>query len=123
MENREKMIKEYFQMWISKNGENLTKIFDKDILYIESYGPVYNGIDNIISWFNKWSSINNVFRWEIKQFVHTENQTIVEWYFEYKLKDKGIDSFDGVSIIKFKNEKISYIKEFACVKGTMLELQ
>ena len=66
-------------------------------------------------WFNEWNSRGKVICWEIKQFFHSEHQTVVEWYFKNKMNDGRIDEFDGISLIEWtKENKIKKLKEFGC---------
>jgi len=112
MENREKIIEQYFGAWISKNMEIIDKHFSENIRYIECYGPEYNGIKQIRQWFKDWNNGNNVLKWDIKRFIESNNTIIVEWFFECEY-DKNISGFDGVSIIEFdENNKIILVKEF-----------
>lgn len=54
-------------------------------------------------------------KWDIKQFFHKEDQTIVEWYFKNQMKNGKIEAFDGVSLIEWtSNNKILSLKEFGC---------
>lgn len=48
---REKIIKNYFQSWISNNCKILQDIFDSKVIYSECYGPEYRGIDVVERWF------------------------------------------------------------------------
>ena len=112
MENKEKIIKQYFESWINKDISIIEKHFSKNIRYIECYGPEYNGIRQIRQWFNDWNNGNSVLKWDIKNIIECENTIVVEWFFECEY-DKNIDSFDGVSIIEFDDSnKIKLIKEF-----------
>lgn len=43
--------------------------------------------------------VEKVLVWDIKQFFHKENQTIVEWYFKNKMNNGNIEEFDGISLI------------------------
>ena len=53
--------------------------------------------------------------WDIKQFFHKENQTIVEWYFKNKMDNGSIEEFDGISLVEWTpDNKIKYLKEFGC---------
>lgn len=112
MNEREEIIKNYFQSWISNNCEILRKIFDNEIIYSECYGPEYIGIDAIERWFMEWNKRGTVLAWDIKQFIHSANVTAVEWYFKCKYAGE-IGEFDGVSLIKFnKDNSIISLKEF-----------
>lgn len=112
MNEREEIIKNYFQSWISNNCKILRDIFDSKVIYSECYGPEYRGLDVIERWFKDWHKQGTVLAWDIKQFIHSANVTVVEWYFKCKY-DGGISEFDGVSLIEFKdNNCIISIKEF-----------
>ena len=66
-------------------------------------------------WFDEWNTRGTVLQWEIKQFFHKEDQTIVEWYFQNQIKNGKIEAFDGVSLIKWtSDDKILFLKEFGC---------
>ena len=57
--------------------------------------------------------------WEIKQFFHKENQTIVEWYFKNGMNNGDIEEFDGISLIEWtEDNKIKSLKEFGCNRNT-----
>ena len=112
MIERERIIKEYFESWLHNNASELKEIFDPQIVYSECYGPEYNGIETIESWFEDWNTRGKVLEWDIKQFIHGGNTTAVEWYFKCEY-DSNIGEFDGVSIIEFNdNNHIVSLKEF-----------
>ncbi len=118
MEEREKVIRLWFDMWLKDRDLGILDIFTDDALYIESWGPEYKGALNIKRWFDEWNVNAQVKVWDIKQFIHSENQTVVEWYFA--CVDAGEEAeLDGVSIIKWTGDnKIKYLKEFACKVDT-----
>ena len=35
--------------------------------------------------------------WDIKQFFHKENQTVVEWYFKNEMNTGSVEEFDDIS--------------------------
>jgi hypothetical protein len=112
MNNKEIIIKQYFESWIKKDIGIIEEHFSKNIKYIECYGSEYNGINQIRQWFNNWNNGNNVLKWDIKKIIENENTVAVEWFFECEY-NKKIYSFDGVSIIEFdENDKIILVKEF-----------
>lgn len=70
-------------------------------------------------WFDEWNTRGKVLVWDIKQFFHKENQTIVEWYFKNKMNNGNIEEFDGISLIVWtENNKIMELKEFGCNLNT-----
>lgn len=112
MLRNEEIIKRYFNMWLDKDGSKLNVIFDINIIYSECYGPEYRGLEQVQQWFRDWNKRGTVLTWDIKQFIHQGNQTVVEWYFECEYEG-NISGFDGVSLIDFNdNAKIISLKEF-----------
>lgn len=112
MLQNEAIIERYFFMWLNKDGSMLKDIFDDNIIYSECYGPEYNGINQIVKWFNDWNEHNTVLKWDITQCIHHGNTTVAEWYFQCNCKG-NVTGFNGVSIVTFGlNGKITEIKEF-----------
>lgn len=111
---REAMIKKWFDMWLSGNCEGIDDVFSDDIVYIESWGPEYKGARKIKHWFEEWNARGKVVAWNIKQYFHKEDQTVVEWSFANVMNDGNEEKFDGVSLIKWNNGKICFLKEFGC---------
>jgi len=108
---REKIIKEYFKAWLKNESHNFDDIFSKGIYYSECYGPKYRGIEEIKRWFLEWNKIGRVLNWDILSFIHSNEKTVVEWYFRCDYKNE-IGEFKGVSIIDWEEGKISSVKEF-----------
>ena len=83
--------------------------------YIESWGPEYHGSAKIKLWFDEWNTRGTVLQWDIKQFFHKANQTMVEWYFKNQMNDGKVEAFDGISLVEWTNDdKILFLKEFGC---------
>lgn len=109
---QEEIIETYFRAWLEKDNSALYGIFSDDIIYSECYGPEYHGIEQILKWFSDWNKIGTVLDWRIKGYVHQGNITVAEWYFKCNYNN-AIEGFDGVSVIKFSNDKkIVELKEF-----------
>ena len=54
-------------------------------------------------------------RWDIRQYFHKEDQTVVEWAFRCAMTDGNIQSFDGLSLIRWNAAgQISFLQEFGC---------
>lgn len=112
MDHYEKVIREYFDAWLRKDFSSLAEIFAEEIIYTESYGPEYHGLEQVKQWFLDWNKRGTVLQWVIKQILMQNNQCAVEWYFECNY-DNNIDGFDGVSIVEFNDEgNIVLVKEF-----------
>ncbi|AVK50510.1 SnoaL-like polyketide cyclase [Clostridium sp. MF28] len=112
MNIREQIIKKYFKSWLDNNCSVLKDIFDSNVSYSECYGPEYHGIDTVTTWFKEWNKRGKVLVWDIKQFIHQGNISVVEWYFKCRY-DGEIEEFDGVSLIEFNGDNyIVSLKEF-----------
>jgi len=106
MNEREKIIRLWFDMWLKQKDLCIDNIFMEDAIYIESWCPEYENRATIKHWF---------LIWEIKQFFHKDSQTVVEWYFKNAMDDGRIEEFDGISLIEWTAEnRIKTLKEFGC---------
>lgn len=115
MNEREKIIRLWFDMWLQKKDLGISEFFTDNSVYIESWGPGYHGSAKIKLWFDEWNTRGTVLQWDIKQFFHKENQTMVEWYFKNQMNDGKVEVFDGVSLIEWtSDDKILFLKEFGC---------
>ena len=120
MENRmekqkENKIRQWFSMWLDRQDTGILELFAPDAVYIESWGPEYHGSEKIKLWFEEWNTRGTVQRWDIRQYFHKADQTVVEWSFRCTMTDGTVQSFDGVSLIRW-NEKgqICFLQEFGC---------
>ena len=92
MEQREAVICLWFEMWLKKVDLGITKLFS-----------------------DEWNRRGTVVQWEIKQFIHSEKQTITEWKFKAEMDSGSVEEFDGVSLVEWSQEgKIVFLKEFGC---------
>lgn len=115
MDKREKIIRLWFEMWLQKKDLGIADIFCDDAVYTESWGPQYKGVSKIRMWFEEWNTRWTVLTWEIKQFFHKDNQTVVEWSFRNTVNEGKIEEFDGMSFIVWNEQnKIISLKEFGC---------
>lgn len=109
---KEELIKNYFNAWKENNDSILDSTFENDIVYSECFGPEYHGIDQLKLWFTHWNKKGEVLSWDIHQFIHSSNKTVVEWYFKCNY-DSEVSEFNGVSIIEFTSDlRIKSLKEF-----------
>ena len=82
MDEREKIIRLWFSMWLEKKDLGIDDIFAENVIYTESWGPCYRIRETIKHWFQEWNTRGSVIAWDVKQFFHKGNQTVVEWYFK-----------------------------------------
>ena len=112
---RESKIRQWFSMWLDKQDTGIEELFALDAVYIESWGPEYHGNGKIKLWFDEWNTRGTVERWDIRQYFHKENQTVVEWSFQCAMTDGTVQSFDGLSLIHWNEAgQICFLQEFGC---------
>lgn len=114
-QQRERVIRLWFDMWLQARDLGIEQIFAPDCLYTESWGPQYRGADQVSHWFREWNTRGKVVRWDIRQFFHKEDQTVVEWSFRCAMTDGVIQSFEGLSLIRWNEAgQICFLQEFGC---------
>ena len=112
---RESKIRQWFSMWLDKQDTGIEDFFALDAVYIESWGPEYHGSGKIKLWFDEWNTRGTVERWNIRQYFHKGDQTIVEWSFRCTMTDGTVQSFDGLSLIRWNDAgQICFLQEFGC---------
>lgn len=115
MPERETIIRLWFDMWLQQKDIGIDNIFAEDVVYVESWGPKYESREGVRHWFAEWNTRGKVVIWDIMQYFHKENQTIVEWYFKDKMNSGVIEEFDGITLIEWtQDNKIKFLKEFGC---------
>ncbi len=98
MDKREKIIRQWFDMWLQKKDLGIEDIFSADALCIESWGPQYQGVTRVKHWFEEWNTRGTVLQWDIKQYFHKEDQTIAEWYFKNMMVDGRVEARDEAAM-------------------------
>ncbi len=115
MEQREQALRRWFAMWLRQDATGIEEIFAPDAVYVESWGPEYRGLEKIRHWFWEWNTRGVVERWDIRQFFHRGDQTIVEWTFRNRMLDGRVESFDGLTkTIWNRGGRIVFLQEFGC---------
>ena len=118
MDEREQKIRMWFEMWLRKSDAGMEELFADNAVYIESWGPEYHGLEKIRHWFREWNTRGTVLRWDVRQFFHKGDQTVVEWQFQNRIDDGRMESFDGMSLIRWTAAgKIGFLQEFGCNQG------
>lgn len=100
-------------MWLRQDCRGIEEIFDRKAVYIESWGPRYDGLEAVRRWFEEWNARGTVLKWDIKAFFHSGDQTGVQWYFKNSMADSSSEEFEGMSLIKWTDSnKILYLREY-----------
>lgn len=99
MDQREEIIRLWFDMWLRQEDLGMDDIFTEDVVYTGNWGPKYEDRATVKHWFQEWNTRGKVLAWDIKQFFHKGDQTVVEWYFENKMQAGAVEAFDGVSLV------------------------
>lgn len=116
----EQLVRTYIEGWKEYNPTKILGTLDPEGVLIESDGEVFRGAQKIISEVEKriageygpWK-IN---RWDITAIAVADELCFLEWAFE------GGQSFEGASLIRFRQGKISSVREY-CTTGPLYESQ
>lgn len=112
---REAAVRRWFAMWLRADGAGLESLFEPDCVYIESWGPRYDGAEKVRHWFEEWNTRGRVVRWDIRRFLHGAHATAVEWDFRCEMRDGPAQAFTGVSLIDWSaRERIARLVEYGC---------
>ena len=87
MEEREAILRRWFSMWLEGKDQGLAALFQEDALYIESWGPQYQGVEKIKHWFTEWNTRGRVLRWDMGACFHRAQETMVTWRFHCRMDD------------------------------------
>ena len=119
MENQ-KLVQDYVSGWKEGNPEKILSTLSKDCVIIESHGPTYKGKKITSDWISEWIYHgNSVDRWDITSFFGIDNVVFIEWIFECTF-EKEKHYLEGISVIKIKENKICYIREYRTTKKRFL---
>ena len=55
MNEREKTIRLWFDMWLNQQDMGIDDIFAEDVIYTESWSPQYNNLKTVKHWFQEWT--------------------------------------------------------------------
>lgn len=112
-QQKNKIIEEWFHSWYESNWNRFDEIFEFEVYYSESWGPMYQGIKEMMIWKDEWHQHAFLNEWRIDKIYHLDTISFVEWYFD--CCDNGKQHvFHGISVIEWSdNDKILSLKEYA----------
>lgn len=115
IQERERIIRLWFDMWLRQEDLGIDSIFTEDVTYIESWGPQYKDRATVAHWFREWNARGRVLAWDIRQYFHRDDQTVVEWYFKNQMSGGAVEEFDGISLVRWTpDNRIRFLQEFGC---------
>lgn len=113
-----KHIQTYVNGWKANDAKIILKPLSPNCKIIESHGPIYTGIETIRKWIEVWlRSEGEVTRWDITSFSFIDAVATFEWTFACEVNKKEY-YIEGISVVHFQNNKISYIREYRTTKST-----
>ena len=116
-EEAKKLVQQYVDGWKTNNLDTICQSLDEHCLIIESHGPTYHGVKDVKNWVDRWvKSKYKVEKWEITSFLFTDDVTVFEWQFAFSSIETPSRDIDGITMVKFEKNKISFLREYRTVK-------
>jgi ketosteroid isomerase-like protein len=107
------LLEQYISAWRAHDVAAILTTLNSDCVVIESFGPVYRGHDWVARWVARWlEEDGRVIDWTIRDIRSSGNDETGEWTFHYTWRGEE-KSFDGATIAKLSDGKISYLREYA----------
>jgi N-acetylglutamate synthase-like GNAT family acetyltransferase len=108
-----KLLTSFIDSWLNNDKTLFLSCLSDDIIYSESYGPIYRSKSSCEQWFTDWNKKNKVIKWEINYFSFDEGNSklAVEWFFECNYQGE-VHSFNGTSFITIHNGLFTSINEY-----------
>jgi SnoaL-like protein len=108
------LVTAYVDGWKNNNPQQVLSTLNPACLIIESHGPTYQGHNHVLQWITTWfQEGGQIQEWNITSFVYAANMAAFEWRFECS-GSWGSAVFDGATIVRFKDNLISYLREYRC---------
>lgn len=113
-----KLVQQYVGGWKENNLRKILAPLASDCVIIESHGPRYRGKAQVKKWVEYWQKEKwKVKRWNILSFYYLSKKNIAVFEWDFACRVSGKDhALLGISIIKFRNNKIVFIHEYKMSK-------
>jgi ketosteroid isomerase-like protein len=106
-------LEKYINGWRTHDTEAILATLTSDCVVIESFGPIYHGHAWVSRWISAWLAENGrVINWTIQDLQSLGDVETAEWTFSYTWRGEE-KSFEGATIAKLHEGKISYLREYA----------
>jgi hypothetical protein len=110
------LIRAYIDGWRERDRAKILGTLDPNCVVIECNGPVYQGSGRVGEWIDAWfGEGNTVDHWEITSLFVGNDGAAVEWRFACTWHGAP-SAFEGASIVRFKDSRIVYLREYATTK-------
>jgi ketosteroid isomerase-like protein len=107
------LLEAYISGWRAHDVDAILATLTHDCVVIESFGPIYRGHDWVARWVAAWlAEDGQVIDWTVHNLEVSKEGETAEWTFHYTWR--GVEkSFDGATIAKLHDGKLSYLREYA----------
>lgn len=106
-------ITQYIAGWRDHDAAAILASLTPDCVVIESFGPIYRGHGAVERWVAMWLAENGrVIDWTVRDLRSSVEGETAEWTFRYTWRGEE-RSFEGATISKQHDSKISYLREYA----------
>jgi ketosteroid isomerase-like protein len=106
-------LEQYIAGWRAHDVEAIVATLTADCVVIESFGPIYRGHDSVARWVATWlAEDGQVIDWTVRDLRSSPEAENAEWTFHYRWRGEE-RSFDGATIAKLHEGKLSYLREYA----------
>jgi ketosteroid isomerase-like protein len=106
-------LEEYIDGWRRHDIPGVLATLADDCTVIESYGPVYRGVERVEQWMNAWFGAGGtVDGWEITFAAAAADTLVAEWHFDCTWKGQP-GAFDGSTVARLEGGRIAYLREYA----------
>lgn len=107
------LLEHYIDGWRAHDVSAILATLALDCVVIESFGPVYRGHDWVARWVSTWlAEDGRVIDWTVRDLRSSPEAETAEWMFHYTWRGEE-RSFDGTTIAKLHDGKLSYLREYA----------
>ena len=107
------LLEQYIAGWRAHDVTAILATLAPDCVVIESFGPVYRGHDWVALWISTWlAEDGQVIDWTVHHLAASTESETAEWTFHYTWRGEE-KSFDGATIAKLQDGKLSYLREYA----------
>ena len=107
------LLDQYIVAWRAHDVSAILATLTPDCVVIESFGPIYRGHDRVALWVSTWlAEEGRVIDWTVRDLRSSCDGETAEWTFHYTWRGEEA-SFDGATIAKLRDGKLSYLREYA----------